>query len=240
MHFDFEELDYCQTPLGALILRRRRIPALGDTDVFEVKLGDAFLMSSLFNAGEVALAELGLAELKDTSLDVVVGGLGLGYTASATLDHPQVHTVLVIDALAEVIGWHQRHLVPLGKKLTSDQRCRFIQGDFFMLAGKDGQGFDPQRPNRQFHAILLDIDHSPRHVLHPAHRTFYEPAGLDHLKTYLYPGGVFALWSNDPPDDDFLAVLRRMFVTAQAHIITFQNPLTDREVANTIYVAQAI
>jgi len=62
MSIHFEELDYCQTPLGELTLRRRRIPALGDREVFEVKLGDEFLMSSLFNTGEIALSKLGLAE----------------------------------------------------------------------------------------------------------------------------------------------------------------------------------
>ena len=61
MSRDFAELDYRKTPLGELTLRRRRVHALGGVDVFEVKLGDAFLMSSLFHEVEVALARLGLA-----------------------------------------------------------------------------------------------------------------------------------------------------------------------------------
>ena len=76
----FEELDYRPTPIGALSLRRRRELTL-DTDVYEIKLGEEFLMSSLFTASEVALARLGLADLGHAGLDVVVGGLGLGYTA---------------------------------------------------------------------------------------------------------------------------------------------------------------
>lgn len=239
MTINFEELDYRQTQLGELILRRRRIPSLGDAEVFEVKLGDEFLMSSLFNTGEIALAELGLAGLDMAQLDVVVGGLGLGYTAGAALDHPTVRSVLVIEALAEVIDWHQRGLVPLGVKLTTDRRCHLINGDFFALANSQEQGFDPQTPGRRFHAILLDIDHSPRHLLHPGNSIFYEPAGLRHLTTYLYPGGVFALWSNDPPDDDFLEALDATFATSQAHIVTFHNPLQNCEAACTVYVATA-
>ncbi|MDM8520342.1 hypothetical protein QUF64_09870 [Anaerolineales bacterium HSG6] len=238
MSFNFTELDYRQTDMGELILRRRRIPSLGDTDVFEVKLGDEFLMSSLFNAGEVALAELGLADFGSTPLDVVVGGLGLGYTTSAALDHPHVESVLVVDALADVIDWHQKGLVPLGEKLSADPRCRFINDDFFALANPSGQGFDPQAPNRCFHAILLDIDHSPRNLLNPSHGPFYEPAGLRHLTSYLHPDGVFALWSDDPPDDEFLATLASTFATAQAHVVTFPNPLTNGEAANTVYVAR--
>jgi spermidine synthase len=238
MSLNFEELDYRRTPLGELILRRRRVPSLGDTEVYEVKLGDAFLMSSLFNAGEIALAELGLAGLDAAPLDVVVGGLGLGYTAGATLDHPTVRSVLVIEALAEVIDWHQRGLIPLGVKLTTDQRCRFINGDFFALAQSSAQGFDPQTPGRRFHAILLDIDHSPRHLLHPRHGAFYEPAGLRRLTTYLHPGGVFAMWSDDPPDDDFLESLDSTFAAAQADVVTFHNPLLNCEAACTVYVTR--
>ena len=237
MSINFEELDYRRTHLGELILRRRRVPSLEDTEVFEVKLGDAFLMSSLFNTGEIALAELGLAGLDTAQLDVVVGGLGLGYTAGAALDHPTVRSVLVIEALAEVIDWHQRGLVPLGAKLTTDQRCRLINGDFFALANSPGQGFDPQIPGRRFHAILLDIDHSPRNLLHPDHGAFYEPTGLRHLTTYLHPSGVFALWSNDPPDDDFLEVLDSTFAASQVHVVMFHNPLMNCEAASTVYIA---
>jgi hypothetical protein len=74
MSLHFEELDYRSTPIGALSLRRRRELSLG-VDVFEIKLGDEYLMSSLFTASEIALARLGLAELSGADLDVVVGGL---------------------------------------------------------------------------------------------------------------------------------------------------------------------
>ena len=85
----FEELDYCPTPIGALTLRRRRDLKL-NVDVFEIKLGDESLMSSLFTASEIALARLGLAELGDGGpFDVVVGGLGLGYTANAVLENAE-------------------------------------------------------------------------------------------------------------------------------------------------------
>ncbi|HCA86565.1 MAG TPA: spermidine synthase [Streptomyces sp.] len=232
----FQEIDWRPTAVGDISLRRRRDPSSG-TDVYEVKLGDEYLMSSLFTAGEIALARLGLAEAPEDGLDVVVGGLGLGYTARAALEDSRVRSMLVVDALGEVIEWHQRGLVPLGAGLTADSRCRLVQGDFFAMAGDPG-GFDPEAHGRRFHAVLLDIDHSPRHVLHPSHAAFYEPAGLRAFADRLHPGGVFALWSNDPPDEEFTSRLAEVFVEPTAEVVSFDNPLQGGTATNTVYVAR--
>lgn len=192
-------------------------------------------MSSLFTEGEVALATLGLAGLPGP-LDVVVGGLGLGYTARAVLDHDTVRSLLVVEALAGVIGWHRKGLVPLGEGLSADPRCRFVNGDFFALA--DSEGFAADEPGRRFHAILLDIDHSPAKVLNPAHAALYTAHGLSRLAAQLHPGGVFALWSDDPPDAAFGALLADVFAASEARVVRFDNPQLGREAANTVYVAR--
>jgi spermidine synthase len=235
MSIDFEELDYRRTPLGALSLRRRTQLSLG-IEVFEVKLDDEFLMSSLFTEGEIALADLALARLAAGPLDVVVGGLGLGYTARAALAHPKVGSLLVVEALPAVIDWHRRGLVPLGAQLSSDPRCRFLNADFFALARSEGM--DPANPGRRFDAILLDIDHSPRSVLHASHESFYDRSGLRLLAAHLHRDGVFGLWSNDPPDEEFRAELVRVFGTVEVHVVSFHNPLQNRDAANTVYLAR--
>ena len=126
--------------------------------------------------------------------------------------------------------------MPLGAGLSADQRCEFLAGDFY--ARVNSQGMDPQAPDKRFHAILLDIDHSPRHVLHPDHAAFYMADGLRQLATHLRPDGIFALWSNDPPDDDFSATLGTVFSATLAHVVEFDNPLQDRKATNTVYVAR--
>jgi spermidine synthase len=147
-----------------------------------------------------------------------------------------VSSLIVVEALDEVIEWHRRELLPFAARLTSDPRSRLVHGDFFAMVQGAG-GLDPDAPDRRFHAILVDIDHAPDHVLHPSHAAFYKPDGLRRLVDRLQPGGVFALWSNDPPDEDFHAALAEVFATARAHVVRFPNPLQGREAANTVYVA---
>lgn len=227
----FEELDWRETPMGAISLRRRREPTLG-TDVFEVKLDDDFLMSSLFTVAEVELARLGLGAVGGDRLTVLVGGLGLGYTAVTALEDPRVSSLVVVEALPAVVGWHEQTLLPTSARLTSDPRCRLVCADFFATLGSGSvEQFTDQD------VILLDIDHSPRHVLHPSHAACYTTEGLSEVGARLRSGGVFALWSDDPPDEDFLALLRSVFATAQAHVVEFDNFLTGGTSANTVYVA---
>jgi hypothetical protein len=232
----FEELDFRPTPMGDISLRRRRDPSSGE-DVYEVKLDEDFLMSSLFTVAEVEVARLALAELPGADLDVVVGGLGLGFTALTVLEHPGVRSLVVVDALAEVIEWHERGLIPAGGVLRDDPRCRLVHGDFFAMAA--ASTLDPDQPGRRFHAVVVDIDHSPRHLLHPGHAAFYPPEGVRRLAERLHPGGVFTLWSNDPPDDAFTAVLAGSLTDVRTEVVRFPNPLTGRDATNTVYVARA-
>ena len=236
MSLRFEELAWHQTPMGDISLRRRRDPNV-NVDVYEVKLGDEFLMSSLFTAAEIELARQGLAELTGDDLDVVVGGLGLGYTARTVLEDLRVRSMIVVEALPEVIEWHRDGLIPFAAAVISDPRSHLRHGDFFALASDPG-GLDRQSPGRRFHAVLVDIDHSPTHLLRPSHAAFYTADGLRRLADHLHPGGVFGLWSNDPPDGTFTGVMAGVFATVRAHVVTFDNPLQRRTSTNTIYLAR--
>ena len=231
MSLRFEELDFQPTPMGDLTLRRRVEPTLG-VDVFEVKLGEEFLMSSLFTVAEEQLATLGLAAVEATTdLDVLVGGLGLGYTAIAALTDGRVRSLTVIDTLPAVIDWHRRGLLPVSATLTDDPRTTLVHGDFFALMRHEPEA------SALYDAILLDIDHSPRHHLDPSHAELYTIDGMRALARHLKPDGVFALWSDDPPDDDFVSPASVVFGAVAAHVVEFDNPLTSGVSSNTVYVA---
>jgi spermidine synthase len=238
MTFEFEELDYQKTPLGEISLRRRAEPRLEGEILYEVKLGDEFLMSSLFTSAEIQLSRLGLAALEGTGLDIVVGGLGLGYTAAAALEDPSVRSLMVIEVMQPVIDWHRRGLVPLGKELVSDPRCTLVHADFFEVASSNRGGFDRAAPARLVHAVLLDIDHSPGHWLNPGNSAFYTVQGLRNLADKLHPGGIFGLWSNDPPDAEFTRLLDTVFQSSESRIVTFPNPYSGGESSNTVYLAR--
>ena len=94
-------------------------------------------------------------------------------------------------------------------------------------------------PRRSSTSILLDIDHSPDKLLHEAHGDFYSSEGLKKLTAKLHPGGVFAMWSDDPPEEKFFAALETAFPSCESHVVSFHNPLQGRDSASTVYVAVA-
>lgn len=244
MRPSFEIIDHQETPLGVVSLRRRTMMTLDNLEVYEVKLNDDFLMSSLFTVVEEALSTLGLAATEEAfpandHLNVVVGGLGLGYTAKVALDHSTIGELIVVDYLQPVIDWHEKGLVPLGAGLAADARCRFEHGDFFKRAVREGGvGFDSEDSQKMFHAILLDIDHSPDHLLNPRHASFYTETELRKMTEQLHPGGIFALWSDDPPEENFMNALNKVFANCETHIVPFNNPILGRDSESTVYVAR--
>lgn len=178
--------------MGELFLRRRADPSTGEL-IYEVKLNDEYLMSSLFTVAEEELATLGLAAATGDDLNVLVGGLGLGYAAATALGDDRVRRLDVIDALPAVIGWHQKALLPVSSRLIRDARTTLVRNDFFAVMRRM-----PGPEDVTYDVILLDVDHSPRHTLHASHADLYTERGLTALTRHLSERGVFALWSDGP------------------------------------------
>lgn len=224
-----EELDWAQTPWGEISLRRRHDPVT-DRDVYEVKLGDDYLMSSQFVHGEEELSRIGLAAATGERLTVLVGGLGLGYTAAAALEDDRVAELTVVEALDQVVSWHRRDLLPDTHGLAADPRVRLVRDDFFDLVRAG-------RADRTYDAVLVDIDHAPDWLLREDHGDLYTPEGFARVGAMLTDDGVFALWSDEPPEPEVVRRMAEVFDHADAHVTPFPNPLTGGEASNTVYLA---
>jgi len=172
----------------------------------------------------------------DEQLSIVVGGLGLGYTALAALNDSSVTHLRVIDVMQPVINWHRQGILPIGDVLATDTRCKLLQADFFAVATDSAAGFIDDQP---VHAVLLDIDHSPGHWLKQSNRDFYSTDSLQKMAKKIIPKGVFGLWSNEQPDQEFVQHLEKIFTNVKAHLIEFDNPYSGGNSTNTIYISIA-
>lgn len=224
-----EILAYEPTRLGLLCLRRREVPGRPGTTVTEITLDHEFLMSSRLTASEEALATSALALHAGEGLRVLVGGLGLGYTAHAALASPRVARVEVVEYLPQVIDWLRRGLVPLSAALNADPRLAVVEGDVYARLAAP--------PDGTFDLILVDVDHSPVETLGGASAEFYAEEGLRRARRHLAPGGVLGVWSY-AAHSPFSEALRRVFPDVREEAVTVTNDLIDEEQTDWLFFAR--
>ncbi|MAG56355.1 MAG: spermidine synthase [Planctomycetes bacterium] len=225
----FEVLDLQETPLGQLCLRRRELLSRPGTIVTEVTLDHVFLMSSYHTESERALTEMALRLHAGEELEVVVGGLGLGYTAQAALASERVARVETIELLEPVMTWLEKGWLPVGDELASDERFVLTQGDVYARLLDS-----PERPTD---LILIDVDHAPDEPLEPSSAAFYTADGLRQVADHLRPGGVLAVWSTFP-NPAFAATLSAVFDHVEVDTVTWWNDLIDEEKEDTVFAAR--
>lgn len=228
---NLEILAYEDTPLGPLCLRRRELLSSPGTVVTEVTLDHEFLMSSLYTASERALARVALEMHGGGELAVLVGGLGLGYSARAALDSPRVRRVVAVELLPQVIDWLERGLVPLASELEADERFSAVQGDVFARLAAP--------PSERFDLILVDVDHAPDDRLGSASHDFYGEEGLRRARRHLAPGGVLGVWSY-AENSNFSRALRSAFGRIRVEPVTYFNALVDEERTDWLFFAREI
>ena len=68
-------------------------------------------------------------------------------------------------------------------------------------------------------------------------RDFYTPESLTAVANKIKSGGVFGLWSNELPDQDFISLLNTVFASTEAHVVRFPNPYSGGESINSVYVS---
>ena len=226
---NLEILAYEETALGAICLRRRELLSRPGTVVTEITLDHKMLMSSHNTASERALSSCALGRHDGDELRVMIGGLGLGYTAHQVLRSPNVASVEVVEFLPQVVGWLRDGLVPLSEELNAESRLHVIEGDVYAMLATP--------PERHFDLILIDVDHSPDEWLGEENAGFYSEAGLGVAKRHLAPGGVLGVWSyaeNSP----FATALGVAFDRVEVEPVTFENVVLDESETNWLFFAR--
>ncbi len=226
---NLEILAYEPSPLGLLCLRRRELLSQPDTLVTEVTLNHEFLMSSLYTDSERALARIAIQMHAGEDLLVLVGGLGLGYTAREVLLGDRVARVEVVELLPQVIDWLRRGLLPLSSELRDARRLVVTQGDVYQrLAGP---------PDDLFDVILIDVDHSPEERLNEGSASFYTVQGLLAARKHLMAEGILAVWSY-AESSPFADALREVFKQVRVEPITYHNRLIDEQQTDWLFFAR--
>jgi spermidine synthase len=221
-----EILAYESTPLGVLCLRRRALLSDPGTTVTEITLNHEFLMSSYHTMSERQLASQAIAMNPIDQLRVLVGGLGLGYTAREVLASPRVASVEVVEFLPQVIGWLERGLFPLAEELQADTRFSVTADDVYARLA--------QPPGEPFDLILIDVDHSPNENLADSNTDFYSEAGLRRAKAHLADQGILGVWSY-AESSPFADALHRVFRSVTVKQVTFRNELIDQTVTDWLF-----
>ncbi|MEW2499239.1 MULTISPECIES: spermidine synthase [unclassified Amycolatopsis] len=174
-----EVLDVAHGLGGELVLRR-------DGAALEVIENGVFLMDTR-NGESERLLVTGAADVLAPGARVLIGGLGVGFSLRAALDHPHVGSVVVVEREPAVIAWNRTGpLRDVHGAALKDHRVSLVEADLVSWLRSSGETFD---------ALCLDIDNGPEWTVTEGNASLYGESGVDGLARLLRPGGVLAVWS---------------------------------------------
>ena len=179
-----------------------------------VRYGGKVLMSSRQHGSEDALAELALPKARHRRA-VLVGGLGLGFTARAALDRiPTDAKVVIAELTPALLDWNRRLVGKLAGRPLDDPRCKVHVGDVVDRIAEARAAYD---------AILLDVDNGPGSMVHEGNHRLYGHRGIAACRIALAEGGVLAVWSAHH-DEPYLRRLEKGGFAATARVVPARGP----------------
>jgi spermidine synthase len=185
---EYVEVARAVSDRGEVVLRSRRDPdAVAGPQVLELRVNGVFVMESCETSSEVVLAQTALGRVAEPH-DVLVGGLGLGYTVHEVLADPRVRHVLVAELEEALVRWFRDGTIPHGRPYLADERLSIAVADVQQLVGEAAAG--------SFDLVLLDVDNGPDFLVHQSNAPLYRPTFLGQVRDALRPGGVVAVWSS--------------------------------------------
>jgi spermidine synthase len=187
----YDEVARAESERGEVVLRRRvEDPGdgepLGDTGVLELRVNGVFVMDTVETTTEQELARAAL-ERVDAPRDVLIGGLGLGFTAHEVLSDRRVERVVVVEVEPALVEWMRNGTVPHGPSFLADSRLRVVEADLREVVR--------EATPASFDLVLLDVDNGPGNLVHRANSDLYRPPFLREVAAALRVGGALVVWS---------------------------------------------
>jgi spermidine synthase len=181
---EYVEVARAESQRGEVVLRRRN--ANGGPAVLELRVNGVFVMDTRETSTERALAN-GALELVPDPRSVLVGGLGLGFTAHELLADRRVERVDVVELEEALIGWMRDGTVPHGPALLAERRINVVHADVAT--------FVEEAARATYDLVLMDVDNGPANLVHTRNAALYEPDFLVSVREVLAPAGAFVVWS---------------------------------------------
>lgn len=168
-----------QGQCGELVLRR-----CGQDH--EVIANGMFLMDTRNGESERLMVSVA-AQLSPAPARMLIGGLGVGYSLRAALEHVGVGEIVVVEQEPSVIEWNTTGpLRAVHGGALADPRVTVVTADLVRWLRETSQRFD---------AVCVDIDNGPLWTVTEDNASLYSRRGLDLLAARMTPGGVLAVWS---------------------------------------------
>ena len=221
---EYVEIARATSERGELVLRERR-GGQGPA-VLELRANGVFVMDTAEVSTERALATRAL-QLVEEPREVLVGGLGLGFTLHEVLADNRVERCTVVEIEQALVDWMRNGTVPHGPKVLADERARLVVADIAVA-------LEEARP-AAYDLVLLDVDNGPGYLVHDENSALYEPPALAAAHRALRPGGALVVWSADEAPR-LAAALEAIFGSSEA--LPYPVDLQGREETYWLYLAR--
>jgi len=201
---EYAEVARAESERGELVLRVRSQERAAD--VLELRANGVFVMDTQETTSETELAAAALA-LVEEPRDVVVGGLGLGFTTQRVLADPRVARVMVVEIEEALVAWMRDGTIPHGPALLADKRVQIVNADIMMAIAEATASYD---------LVLLDVDNGPGYLVHEHNSGLYEHDFIASTKRIVNPGGALVVWSANPAPE-LMTVMEKVFGNCSEH-----------------------
>jgi spermidine synthase len=185
---EYTEVARAESPRGEIVLRERRDPDAGPNSsvVLELRVNGVFVMDTFETSSEKGLATAALKRVENPR-NVVIGGLGLGFTVHEVLADTRVEKLVVVEIEDALVQWMRDGTVPHGPSYLADERVTVMTADIRIAMAEAAPA--------AYDLVLLDVDNGPGFLVYDENESIYQREFLQQVKEALRPGGALVIWS---------------------------------------------